>query len=283
MKPYRLGLYEKSMPDSLSLPEKLQETCGAGFDFLELSIDESDEKLDRLDWNNAEINDLRSAAMDIGIPVYSICLSGHRRFPLGDEDSAKRKRSLEIMEKAIILAAALGVRIIQIAGYDVYYTPSNDLTRCYFAESLVYSVRLASSFGVTLAFETMETPFINTVAKAMYWVQLINSPWLQIYPDIGNITNAVKTEGGSVLADLEYGRGSIAALHLKETKLDIFREVPFGTGHVDFAAACAAAKNLGVGLFAGEFWYNGEDSWRQTLAENAVFLRSHLNNAFSLL
>lgn len=49
MKAYRLGLYEKSMPNTLSLPEKLAEAKKAGFDYLELSIDESDEKLSRLD------------------------------------------------------------------------------------------------------------------------------------------------------------------------------------------------------------------------------------------
>ena len=282
MKQYRLGLYEKGMPGSLSLPEKLLETRGAGFDYLELSIDETDEKLARLDWTNAVMSSLRRAIEDTDVPVLSICLSGHRRFPLGDEDSARRRRGLEIMEKSCALAASLGARIIQIAGYDVFYTPSNERTRRYFAENLALSVRLAASYGVMLAFETMETPFINTVAKAMRWVQNINSPWLRVYPDIGNITNAAKREGGDVIADMESGRGSIAALHLKETRPGVFREVAYGSGHVDFAAACIAARNLGLGLFVGEFWHKGEQNWRCVLADNAAFLRRHLDMAFDI-
>ena len=281
-KPYRLGLYEKSMPGSLSVREKLTEAGKGGFDYLELSIDETDEKLARLDWPAAEIGELRRAVEDTGVPVYSICLSGHRRFPLGDPDAANRERSLAIMEKACVLAAALGVRIIQIAGYDVYYSPSTETTRRYFAENLARSVRFASGAGVTLAFETMETPFINTVAKAMYWVRRIDSPWLQVYPDMGNITNAAKSEGGDPAADLESGRGRIAALHLKETVPGVFREVPYGAGHVDFAAACAKARDLGVGLFVGEFWHTGEANWRGIIADNNRFLRERLDTAFGL-
>lgn len=37
----------------------------------------------------------------------------------------KKHQSLEICEKAIYLASQLGIRIIQIAGYDVYYEASS--------------------------------------------------------------------------------------------------------------------------------------------------------------
>lgn len=45
---YLLGLYEKAMPNTLSVREKLFATKKAGFDFMEISIDETDEKLSRL-------------------------------------------------------------------------------------------------------------------------------------------------------------------------------------------------------------------------------------------
>jgi predicted hexulose-6-phosphate isomerase len=280
--PYQLGLYEKSMPGTLSLPQKLQETRKAGFDYLELSIDETDEKLGRLRWNQAERFALRHAMEDTGTPILSICLSGHRRFPLGDPDPAARQKSLDIMEAALDLALCLGVRIIQIAGYDVYYKPSDAATRNFFAENLARSTALAARAGVILAFETMETPFINTVEKALYWVRQIDSPYLQIYPDLGNITNAALGSGASVIADLESGKGHIAALHLKETKPGIFREVPYGTGHVDFEAGAASARHLGIGLYVGEFWHTGEENWQEILVQNNRFLRGFLDRGFAL-
>ena len=45
-----VGLYEKALPDELSWEERLEAAGRAGYDFVEISIDESDERLARLDW-----------------------------------------------------------------------------------------------------------------------------------------------------------------------------------------------------------------------------------------
>ena len=45
---YYLGLYEKSMPNTLSWEEKLEVVKEAGFDYLEMSIDETEENLQDL-------------------------------------------------------------------------------------------------------------------------------------------------------------------------------------------------------------------------------------------
>ena len=50
-----------------------------------------------------------------------MCLSAHRRFPLVVKTKKFVKKSFEIMEKAIDLSVNLGIRTIQLAGYDVYY------------------------------------------------------------------------------------------------------------------------------------------------------------------
>jgi predicted hexulose-6-phosphate isomerase len=282
MAEYKLGLYEKAMPGTLPLPEKLKAAGEAGFDFMELSIDETEKKLARLDWPSSEINSVRHFMEDTALPISSICLSGHRRFPLGDPDKAVRKRGLEIMEKAINLAARLGVRIIQLAGYDVYYKESSETTRAFFEENLVRSVEMAAGASVLLAFETMETPFLNTVKKAMYWVNKIASPYLAVYPDLGNITNAFNGDSQQAAVDLESGRGHIAALHLKETKPGIFREVPYGEGHVNFESGIKTARALGVRFFTAEFWWTKDagETWPLLLQENAAFLRGPLTHEY---
>ena len=60
-----------------------------------------------------------------------------------------------------------------------------------------------------MGFETMETEFMNTTEKAMKYVNLIDNPYLGVYPDSGNLTNAAVTYGTSVLDDLETGRDHI--------------------------------------------------------------------------
>lgn len=278
MKSYVLGLYEKSMPNTLPLREKLAAAKRNGYDFLELSIDETEEKLARLDWDGRTRQDVLQAGWDAGLPIRSICLSGHRKYPLGHPNPVMRLRGMEIMEKAIGLAAGLGIRTIQLAGYDVYYEESSPQTRADFETNLRKSVELAARAGVVLAFETMETDFLNTVKKGMYWVKKMDSPYLQMYPDAGNITNAAAA-GEDVLNDLEAGRGHLAALHLKESRPGVFREVPYGSGHVAFGPVTHKAYELGVRRYLAEFWYDGSSDWESVLRDNARFLRNFLDRA----
>ncbi|MDR1917212.1 MAG: L-ribulose-5-phosphate 3-epimerase [Synergistaceae bacterium] len=163
---YSLGLYEKAMPTALSWGEKLESAYRSGFDFLEISIDETDEKLSRLEWGENEFRELEDAMRASGCYVRSLCLSGHRRFPLGSKDKAKRTRSLDIMEHAVEFAWRLGIRVIQLAGYDEYYEEGDDETSRLFGDGLEICAEMAARRGVLLAFETMETPFMDTVAKA---------------------------------------------------------------------------------------------------------------------
>ena len=59
------------------------------------------------------------------------------------------------------------------------------------------------------------------------------------------------------MKDLTKGQGHIVAVHLKETVPGKFREVPFGTGHVDFDKAIETAWKLGVRKYVTEFWLSG--------------------------
>ena len=262
MKKYAIGLYEKAMPPTLSWREKLAFAKEAGYDFVEISIDEKDEKLARLDWTEAERLELIKTMREVGLPIRSMCLSGHRKYPLGAPDPAVRARGMEIMEKAILLADDLGIRIIQLAGYDVYYEESSAQTKAWFLENLKKATEMAAVRGITMGFETMETEFMNTVWKSMYYVDAVGSPYLGVYPDSGNLTNAAVSSGGNVLDDLWSGRGHIVALHLKETVPGVFREVPFLTGHVDFKAVIARAWAMGIRRYVTEMWYIGnDDTW----------------------
>lgn len=276
---YQLGLYEKAMPGHLAWEEKLRTAKDSGFDFLEISIDESDQKLARLDMGGEEFRQMAQAMEQTGFDIRTMCLSGHRKYPIGSHEAQIRERGMEIMESAIALAYKLGIRIIQLAGYDVYYEKSDAFTKKMFQANLARCAELAAKSGIVLAFETMETEFMNTVEKSMKYIRRIQSPYLNIYPDIGNLTNAAVLYGTDVLADIRKGKGRIAAAHLKETKPGVFREVPFGTGHTDFSACAAELYRQGVRIFTGEFWYTGSERWREDVDAAAIFLRAKMELA----
>lgn len=265
---YALGLYEKAMPGTMTIGEKLECAKECGYDYVELSVDETDEKLARLDWTKEERLALVTEMYRVGLPLRSMCLSGHRKYPFGAKDPEVRKRGMEIMEKAIDLADDLGIRTIQLAGYDAYYEKDQwEGSRQAFLENLTKATEMAAAKGISMGFETMETPFMNTVWKSMFYVNHIDNPWLGVYPDCGNLTNAAVADGSSVTDDLYSGQGHVIAMHLKATKPGLFRDMVFDdpTSHVDFEADIAKAWSLGVRRYVTEMWYLGSEKWKDDI------------------
>ncbi|MBQ1382444.1 MAG: L-ribulose-5-phosphate 3-epimerase, partial [Solobacterium sp.] len=219
-RPYLLGMYEKSMPKDLSWEEKLTACRKAGFDWVEISIDETDEKISRLYWSKEEKDELVRLMKKTDTPIYTMCFSAQRKYSLGSLGKEKHEKAMEIMEKAVDFAADLGIRIIQLAGYDCYYEEANEETRAEFIRNLKTAAEMAARKGVLLGFETMmDRDFIDTVEKGMAYVHLVGSPYLGVYPDIGNLAGARHDFGyeKSVNEDLKTGAGHIFACHLKET------------------------------------------------------------------
>lgn len=257
-----LGIYEKAIPNDFSWKEKMQAAKAAGFDYIEISIDESDERLARLDWSDQEIDEIRSYMEETGIVIPTMCLSGHRRFPFGSKDEGTRAKAFEIMEKGILLAQKLGVRCIQLATYDVYYEESDEETKRRFLDGMKKSVEMASRAGVILAMEIMDTPFVGTILRAMHYIKEIPSPYFKIYPDMGNLTQF----SNDVESEFELGIAQTAAIHVKETKPGVFKNVPFGEGTVRFTDIFKKLKELNyTGMFLIEMW--ADNSRKQTMEE----------------
>ena len=254
-----LGIYEKALPKNFSWRERLEAAGQCGFDFVEMSIDETDHRLARLDWGQAQRLDIVRHKLETSVGIHSICLSGHRRFALGSQNRANQARARDIMEKAIGLAYDIGVRSIQLAGYDVYpdYVPRSEATRTLFIENLQWAVSLAASAQVMLSVEIMDTEFMSTISRWKVYDRLIDSPWFTVYPDLGNLS----AWNVDVEAEIRLGMDKITAIHLKDTLAVAdgfngqFKDVPFGSGCVDFVEAFRLLKRLNYrGAFMIEQW-----------------------------
>lgn len=256
-----LGIYEKALPQELSWIEKFKLARQLGFNFVEFSIDESDERLERLEWSKKQRVEFLDAMQQAKMPIYNMMLSGHRRYPLGSKDPAVRQKALEMVQKAINLAGDLGIRNIQLAGYDVFYEEKTMQSRELFIENLKKCSALAAQKLVMLSIETMDDPFINSISKAIQYKKQIKTPWLQVYPDLGNLS-AWKTD---IAGDFENYLANVAAIHLKDT-LEVtsdfagkFKNVPFGEGCVDFEGLLRLLVRLEyAGSYTIEMW-SGEN------------------------
>ncbi|MEZ8165828.1 xylulose 5-phosphate 3-epimerase [Vibrio splendidus] len=273
---HRVGLYEKALPNELSWEDKLKQTKELGFDFLEISVDESDERRSRLDWNDEEVYALRHLCEKHGVPLQSMCLSAHRKFPFGSADPAIREQAVIHMEKAISLAYKLGIRTIQLAGYDVYYEPADKVTHQRFIEGMKLSAQLAERSGVMLAVEIMDTDYLNSLSKFEVLSREVNSPYFTAYPDVGNISGW----NYDIVTELKLSKPHITQIHLKDTYKVTdeykgqFRDLVIGDGEVDFNAIFETLKETEcVVPLVIEMWAQDE-RWK----ENILTAQKRLND-----
>ncbi|PTP07161.1 xylulose 5-phosphate 3-epimerase [Vibrio splendidus] len=273
---HRVGLYEKALPNELSWEDKLKQTKELGFDFLEISVDESDERRSRLDWNDEEVYALRRLCEKHGVPLQSMCLSAHRKFPFGSADPEIREQAVIHMEKAISLAYKLGIRTIQLAGYDVYYEPADKETHHRFIEGMKLSAQLAERSGVMLAVEIMDTDYLNSLSKFEVLSREVNSAYFTAYPDVGNISGW----NYDIVTELKLSKPHITQIHLKDTYKVTdeykgqFRDLVIGDGEVDFNAIFETLKETEcVVPLVIEMWAQDE-RWK----ENILTAQKRLND-----
>ncbi len=286
-----IGIYEKALPNDLTWQEKLDQAKSLGFNFIEISIDESDERRARLDWSDDEIYQLKRLCEQSGLPLHSMCLSAHRKYPFGSADETIRQQAKIIMNKALILAYKLGIRVIQLAGYDVYYEPANLQTHQRFISGMQWSAKQAEKLGIMLAVEIMDTNYLNSLSKFEILKKEVSSPYFMAYPDVGNISGW----NYDVCTELMLSREHIVQIHLKDTyKVNAnyagqFRDLTIGEGEVDFLSIFKTLKRMDyTAPLVIEMWAKDEN-WQeniitakkrlQTIAKQAdfpLFSISHL-------
>lgn len=276
MRPVRLGVYEKALPTALAWPERLALARRLGFDYLELSVDESDARLARLEQGSAERRAIRAALADAAVPIQSLCLSAHRRYALGSASASTRERAHETFLRAIELAFELGVRTIQLAGYYVYYEDETPASAERYAEGVARGAEAAAAAGVMLGIENMDTVGLASLADGVALLDRVGSPWLQLYPDLGNLTE----RGRDTLRELAAARGRMVALHLKDARPGEPRRVPFGAGGVPFTPALERLRADGyAGPMLVEMWNDDAPDSVARLADARAWVAGRLAEA----
>ncbi len=262
-----IGIYEKALPNDLTWQEKLDQAKSLGFNFIEISIDESDERRARLDWSDDEIYQLKRLCEQSGLPLHSMCLSAHRKYPFGSADETIRQQAKIIMNKALILAYKLGIRVIQLAGYDVYYEPANLQTHQRFISGMQWSAKQAEKLGIMLAVEIMDTNYLNSLSKFEILKKEVSSPYFMAYPDVGNISGW----NYDVCTELMLSREHIVQIHLKDTyKVNgnyagQFRDLTIGEGEVDFLSIFKTLKRMDyTAPLVIEMWAK-DDKWQENI------------------
>ena len=274
---YALGMYEKALPNDMPLEEKLDRAKEAGFDYVELCIDQNKDRAKRLNWSREEIRYWRELAWEKGIPFTTFSLSYLRDMPLGILDTKMNRQSLETIERACEIAVGLGSRVILINGYDVYYEPSTPATRERFFENLNKAVEIATRYGIAIGIENAEMSFCKTISDARAICDRAPSSYLGIYGDYGNQVLAFEGDNDAASQDMMMGAGKFNALHIKDTCKDSYRFDHWGEGWVDFDMGVAMIKKLGIRLITAEIFCDESGDYLTRIIEANSNLRALLD------
>lgn len=228
-----LGIYEKALPSTDDWGVFFRNAREAGFSFVDLSIDESVERMKRLEWDYRQRQNVREAARQAHIRLGGICLSAHRAVMPGSQDPQMRQRALELYRKAIDFCVDMGIPVVQVAGYYAYYEPHDPDAAQRYLETLALALPYAEQRGIILAIENVDGNDLAAIPDVVEVLEQLPSPWLRIYPDIGNIAE----HGGDATSELAAGEGRMVALHVKDVLPGQPRRIPLGEGCVDFPAA----------------------------------------------
>lgn len=272
----KFGIYEKAMPERLSISEKLAVAKGAGYESLEICLDESSQLLQRLDMPKPAVKEIKRQAQNSGISLDSICLSAHRRYSLGSSDAATVHTGLELSKKTFEFACELGIQVILVAGYDVFYEESTPATYDRYLSNLQTITEIAASQGLMLALENVDAAISRDIASCIRIIESVKMPNLRLYLDVGNM-NAM---GVDYLQEIPKAKGLIEAVHIKDSKPGVSREVPMGTGTVDFAAVAALLDAQGcVAPCVIEMWHLSGTDYSLSISKALDFVLQHFDRS----
>ncbi len=272
-----LGIYEKALPAANDWDERLRAARQAGFDFVEMSLDPTPERLARLEWTPARRREVRHMLEDAGLPIQTMCLSATREYPPGTGDRERRAQALRILRAAVDLAADLGIRIIQVGGHDTLPgEPSDHGSQARYVEAIQQMVVCASQRGVLLGLENQDYGYVNSPTAAISVIHAVGSPYLGLYLDVGNlIVNRL-----DVLPEIAHARGHLVGVHVKDARPGTPRRVPFGEGDVPFIQAFTQLRAMGyTGVMMIEMWNDDRPDAGAVIAAARAWVEARLAEA----
>lgn len=254
-----LGIYEKALRGANDWRAFFAQVVEGGFTFMDLSIDETPERMARLDWTKTQRREFRSVAEDARVQIGGMCLSCHRKIGPGSADAAIRREAQEIFRKAIELCYDTGIHVVQVAGYYAYYEQADSGQRERYVDALRVAAEYAAQAGVMLGIENVDGNDVTSITKGLAICDEVGSAWLSMYPDVGNLAE----QQLDTVAELKAGQGRMLAIHLKDVLPGQPRRIPMGTGTADFPAAFAELERQNwSGRMMIEMW--NDDSLRSS-------------------
>lgn len=181
----KIGVNRWTMPGPWSLAQCFEAAHDAGFDTIEINVAETGEITP--DTSETQARGIRDAARRAGVGLSSLSPGLGWTYPLTDPDPVRRRKARDITAAQIRLARWLDVdAILCVPGvvtpevsYDDAYARAQDELRAL--------IPVAEENRIVIGVENVWNRFLLSPLEMARFVDELNSPWLQVYFDVGNV------------------------------------------------------------------------------------------------
>jgi L-ribulose-5-phosphate 3-epimerase len=186
------GINIWSFPGGAGIPECMQLAKDAGFEGIELALNETGPL--SLESKEADVRDIRKRAEDVGIALTSLASGLYWNYSLTSNRPEIREKAQGIVRKQLEFAAILGVDTIlvvpgavgvdfipdaEVVPYDVAYDRA--------LEAIAKLSEEAKALKVAIGIENVWNKFLLSPLEMRDFIDKINSEYVGAYFDVGNV------------------------------------------------------------------------------------------------
>jgi len=169
--------------ESTSAADAIRLAKQAGFDSVELNLEEPDLNADGLE----RFKRLREVARSEGIILSSISTNLHWKYPLTDHYAETRQKGLDIVRRQIEAAHIIGADAVLVVPGRVTETDAYDQVFERAQESIAKVLPEAKSAEVAIGIENVWNRFLLSPLEFRAFIDGFQSPWVRVYFDVGNV------------------------------------------------------------------------------------------------
>ncbi len=233
---------------NLSVEESLKLAKDAGFEGVELALNESGET--SLESSEKELLEVKKIAEDLGLSLYSVASGLYWNYPITDDDASVRQKAEDIVKKEIDMAQIFGADTCLVVPGTVCadFVDPNKVTdyQTVYDRSMDAFLRLkkyAEAAKVSIGLENVWNQFLTSPIEMKDFIDKLDSDYIGSYFDVGNVLfNGYPEHWIRVLGN------RIRKVHIKD-----YRKVAGGlhgfvdllAGDVNFGAVMNELKNVG--------------------------------------
>ncbi|GGF61622.1 hexulose-6-phosphate isomerase [Paenibacillus albidus] len=274
------GINIWSFPDGKPVLECAKLAKKAGFDGIELSLNESGEL--GLETTGQEALALRHQIMDLGLEISGLATGLYWAHWMTSESEATRTKAMDICKKQLETAAVLGADTILVipgaVGVDfipgcgvIEYDKAYERAQ----ESISRLAPFAEQTGVSIGIENVWNKFLLSPLELRQFIDSIGSPFIGSYFDVGNVVHSGYPEHWIRILG-----SRIKKVHFKDYRRQaggLHGFVDLLAGDVDYPAVMAAFREIGYDGYAAaemipNYTYHTEQIIYNTSASMDVIL-----------